>query len=70
VGAGYSPAVMGGAVYVSGDDGTVYALDAATGGLRWVYTIGSFADSTPAVAGSAVYIGSDDGTVYALDTGS
>ena len=33
-----SPAVAGGTVYIGSDDGKVYALDAATGRLRWAYT--------------------------------
>ena len=51
-------------------DGTVYALDAATGRLRWAYTTAGSVDSSPAVAGGTVYVGGvdgDDGTVYALD---
>ena len=51
-------------------DGKVYALDAATGRVRWAYTTGSHVDSSPAVAGGTVYVGSDDGTVYALKAGS
>jgi len=46
----------------------VFALDAATGRLRWD-TAGT-GDSVPAVAGGTVYAGRDDGTVYALDAES
>ena len=49
-----------------GEDREVYALDAATGHLRWTYTTGDQVDSGPAVAGGTVYIGSTDYTVYAL----
>jgi outer membrane protein assembly factor BamB len=56
-------------VYIGGSDGKVYALDTATGRLRWAYTTGSHVDSSPAVAGGTVYAESDDGTVYALDAG-
>ena len=42
-----SPAVAGGTVYVGSHDGKVYALDAATGHLRWSYTTGG-SRSTPA----------------------
>ena len=52
----------------------MYALDAATGRLRWIYTIGTVApifvhvgEFSPAVAGGIVYIGSGDDKVYALD---
>ena len=44
----------------------MYALDAATGHLRWTYTTGDTVDSSPAVEGGIVYIGSTDDTVYAL----
>ena len=60
------PAVAGGTVYAGSDDGTVYALDTATGGLRWAYTAGDSV-SDPAVAGGTVYVGSLDFKVYALD---
>ena len=65
------PAVAGGTVYVVGSkDGRVYALDAATGRLRWSYTTGGFTVSGPAVAGGTVYVGSNDHKVYALSAGS
>ncbi len=66
----HPPGSGGGTVYIGSDDGTVTALDAATGRLRWTYTTGSRVDSSPAVAGGTVYAGSDDGQVYALDAGT
>jgi eukaryotic-like serine/threonine-protein kinase len=48
----------------------VYALDAATGHLRWAYTTGNTVGSSPAVAGGTVYVGSDDGSVYAFNARS
>jgi outer membrane protein assembly factor BamB len=62
-----SPAVAGGTVYIGSDDGKVYALDAATGDLRWTYTTGAAVESSPAVAAGTVYIGSNDDRVYALN---
>ena len=62
--------MAGGTVYIGSDDHKVYALDAATGRLRWAYYTGSSVDSSPAVAGGTVYVGSDNETVYALDTRS
>jgi len=59
-----------GTVYVGGHHGTVYALDAATGRLRWAYTAADMVDSSPAVAGGTVYVGSEDDKVYALNAGS
>jgi putative pyrroloquinoline-quinone binding quinoprotein len=60
------PAVAGGTVYVGSDDGTIYALDAATGRLRWTYTTGDSVGPSPAAAADTVYIGNDNGTVDAL----
>jgi eukaryotic-like serine/threonine-protein kinase len=48
----------------------VYALDAATGALRWSYTTGGSVQSSPAVADGTVYIGSEDANVYALNARS
>jgi len=39
------PAVAGGTVYIGSDDGTVDALAAATGPLRWAYTNAGSLDS-------------------------
>jgi outer membrane protein assembly factor BamB len=63
------PTVAGGVVYV-GVDRKVYALDAATGRLRWAFTTGGSAYSRPAVAGGTVYVGSWDYQVYALNVRS
>ncbi len=61
------PAVVGGTVYVGGDDHKVYALDADTGRLRWAYTSRSAIDTSPAVASGTVYVGGQSSKVYALD---
>ena len=58
--------MAGGTVYAGSDDGTVYALDAATGGLRWAYTAGSYVEAIPAVAEGTIYAGGHDGKVCAL----
>ena len=62
-----SPAVADGTVYLGSDDRKVYALDAATGRLRWSFTTGDGIYAGPAVSGGIVYIGSDDGKLYALN---
>jgi outer membrane protein assembly factor BamB len=61
-----SPAVANGVAYVGSGDGNLYALDAATGALKWNYSYGPFR-SSPAVANGLVYIGSNDNKLYALD---
>jgi outer membrane protein assembly factor BamB len=61
-------AVAGGTAYAVGNSGTLSALDAATGQVRWTYTT---ADDHPvatvAAAGSTLYVISTVGMVYALD---
>lgn len=70
-----TPAVAAEAVYVSSDDGNLYALDRATGHERWRLDIGRAVDwrssrqppSSPAVAGGVVYAGGNDGRLRAVD---
>ena len=67
------PVMAGGTLYVGSDDGTVRAIDAATGKPRWSFTrtVGVSAqaglDGYVAVGGDTVYVTSDAGAVYALD---
>ena len=58
--------MAGGTVYVGSTDRNVYALDAATGHVRWTYTTGGWVTSSPVMVGGTVYIGSWDWTIYAL----
>ena len=62
----YTPAVVEGVVYVGGDGGDVYALDAASGEERWKTTVGR-TWSTPAVADGDVYVQTMDGVLACLD---
>lgn len=62
-----SPAVWNGAVYFGSGDGNVYALDAATGALKWKFQTGSVVHASPALADGIVYIGSWDSYFYAID---
>jgi outer membrane protein assembly factor BamB len=57
-------------VYVGGFDGSLVALDAASGAERWRFAAEDTIAGTPAVAGGRVVFGSFDGRVYALDAGS
>jgi polyvinyl alcohol dehydrogenase (cytochrome) len=70
------PAIAGGAIYVGGGDGTLYALDRASGCLRWSYAATSAVRSgvvvAPWRAGDAnaaplIYFGDSFGNLYALD---
>jgi outer membrane protein assembly factor BamB len=65
-----SPAIAGGVVYVGSGDHNVYALDAASGKLRWKFTTGNVVHASPAVSNGTVYIGSWDRYFYALDARS
>lgn len=62
-----SPTVLNGVVYIGSGDQNLYALDAATGALRWSFATGDVVHATPAVANGVVYVGSWDRNLYALD---
>ena len=57
-------------IYIASDGGTLYALNARTGKLRWSAQSNSsfgsreFFYATPTVAYGRVYIGNTDGTMY------
>ena len=62
-----SPAVWSGAVYFGSGDGNVYALDAATGTLKWKFHTGDVVHASPAISDGTLFIGSWDSYFYALD---
>ena len=69
-----SPVVVGGAVYVCSDNGTVYALNAESGTLLWNYNTTCIEPyyqvtilSSPAVVNGVLYVSSQDGNIYALN---
>ena len=62
-----SPAVWNGAVYFGSGDGNVYALDEASGTLKWKFQTGDVVHASPAIADSTLFIGSWDSYFYALD---
>ena len=61
-----SPLVTGGLVWIGGADGTLEALDAATGQVAWTHDLGVPVTSGLAVAGDYLVVASFDGTVRAL----
>jgi len=67
-----SPVLADGAVYFGSGDGHVYALDAATGDLRWKFETGDVVHASPAYADGVIFVGSWDSYFYAIDarTGS
>jgi polyvinyl alcohol dehydrogenase (cytochrome) len=68
------PAVYGGRVFVGSQDGSVYALDAATGCVHWTTMVQSQIRSgiaTGEIAGNpAIFFGDSAGSIYALDAAS
>ncbi|MFI0349943.1 PQQ-binding-like beta-propeller repeat protein [Actinomadura sp. 9N407] len=61
-----APVAAGGVVYAGATDRTVYAVDAATGRLRWRYVTGGSVNTPPVVAGRVVHVGCRDGFLYTL----
>jgi eukaryotic-like serine/threonine-protein kinase len=54
-------------VYIGCRDKHVYALNAATGGVRWKTLTGGAIQSSPTVSGGMVYINSNGDGLYVLD---
>jgi len=65
-----SPVISGNTVYFGSGDGNVYALDAASGALRWKFHTGNVVHASPALAAGTLYVGSWDSYFYALDAAS
>jgi eukaryotic-like serine/threonine-protein kinase len=62
-----SPVVADGNVYFGSGDGNVYALDAASGDLKWKFQTGDVVHASPAYADGVVFFGSWDSYFYAVD---
>ena len=62
-----SPVVWQGAVFFGSGDGNVYALDAASGEVKWKFPTGDVVHASPAIAGGTLFVGSWDTYFYALD---
>jgi polyvinyl alcohol dehydrogenase (cytochrome) len=62
------PNVVGGRVYTGSNDGTVYAIDARSGCLYWMFRAKSMVRSSVVVGpDKRAYIGDLDANLYALD---
>jgi len=62
-----SPVVVNGTVYFGSGDTNIYAIDAATGFVRWQFKAGDVVHASPAYADGTVFVGSWDSYFYALD---
>lgn len=62
-----SPAIWGGSVYFGSGDGNIYALDAATGVLKWKFQTGDVVHASPAIVDGKLFVGSWDSYFYSLD---
>ncbi len=67
-GHGQSMVAANGSVYIGSDNGTLYAVNASNGTVRWQQALGSFV-TVSAVMGGTVYV-STDGAVSAFDAAS
>jgi outer membrane protein assembly factor BamB len=65
-----SAAIDADTVYVGSGDGNIYALDAASGALRWKLHTGNVVHASPAIANGTVYVGSWDSYFYTIDAKS
>jgi outer membrane protein assembly factor BamB len=61
-----SPLVVNGSVYIGDWNGTVWAVDARTGKVRWRYQAGGKVKGSVAYSGGVLYVGAYDGHVYAI----
>ena len=62
-----SPIVANGLVYFGSGDTNIYALDAATGALKWKFKTNGAIHSTVTHHDGVIYFGSFDGNYYALN---
>ncbi|WP_188149594.1 PQQ-binding-like beta-propeller repeat protein [Teredinibacter waterburyi] len=62
-----SSTTVKGTTYVGSTDGSLYALDSASGELKWSFATEGPIYSKPSVSRNGLYINSDDGYVYKLN---
>jgi outer membrane protein assembly factor BamB len=62
-----SPVAAVCAVFFGSGDGHLYALDAASGELRWKFKTGDVVHASPAYSAGTLYFGSWDSWFYAVD---
>jgi eukaryotic-like serine/threonine-protein kinase len=62
-----SPILADGVVFVGSTDGSLYAIEAASGRQKWKFATKGRITSTPAVHAGLVYFASYDSNLYAVD---
>jgi outer membrane protein assembly factor BamB len=62
-----APVTVGGLVFLGDESGTVWALDAVSGKVRWQANTGGAVYFAPAVWNGRLFVGSADGRVYAFE---
>ncbi len=62
-----TPVTAAGLIFVSGSDGIVRALNAATGKENWKFYTGGSVRLSPTIWNNRVFVGSGDGWVYSLE---
>jgi eukaryotic-like serine/threonine-protein kinase len=62
-----SAVVAAGTAFFGSGDGNVYALDALSGNLKWMFRTGNVVHASPAYADGVVFFGSWDSYLYAVD---
>ena len=65
-----SPTVIDSFVYVGSNDGSVYALNTSSAGMRWEFETDGAVRSSPTVVDGILFVGSGDGSLYAVDVES
>jgi outer membrane protein assembly factor BamB len=63
-----APTVTKDAVYIGATDGKLYAIQKATGKVKWSFPTGGEIIGQPLVVGGVIYVGSGDHRVYAVDS--
>ena len=61
------PAIVGGVAYVVSDEGTLHALDVATGKELWSFAGAKSPEVGPMVSNGVVYVTDGTGTIHAVD---
>ncbi|MGE5072930.1 MAG: PQQ-binding-like beta-propeller repeat protein [Anaerolineae bacterium] len=65
-----SPLVVGSTIFAPNNNGTLYALDLATGQLSWSLPLGRSLWGTPTTDGKLIFVSALDHFLYAVDPGT